>query len=127
MKHSMTLKVYYEDTDAGAVMYHASHIRFMERARTELLASMGVDIARLQASGYYFVVTHIDIKYKAPAYLGDVLTVTAEIEETRKVSLTLRQEILRGETTIAQGLVSIAYKDRNRLLRLPPEILSQAG
>ena len=81
MKHSMEIKVYYEDTDAGGVMYHASHIRFMERARTEFLSQFGTSVEALHNSGLYFVVTRINIRYRQPARLGDLLTVTAETEK----------------------------------------------
>jgi len=127
MKHTITTKVYYEDTDAGGVMYHASHIRFMERARTEFIDQLGTSIAELHSKGLFFVVTHIDIYYRAPAYLGDTLTVSAEVSEVRNVSMSLKQEIHKGDTLVAKATVTIAHKDKERLVRLPAVILSRFG
>lgn len=127
MTHTITQKVYLEDTDAGGVMYHASHIRFMERARTELIGTLGTSLSELHKKGLFFVVTHIDISYRAPAFLGDVLTISAEAAEAKRVSMKIRQEMKRGETLIAEATVTIAMKDRERLVRLPKEILARLG
>jgi len=125
MKHSINQTVYLEDTDAGGIMYHASHIRFMERARTELIGTMGTSVAELQQKGIFFVVTHIDIYYRAPSFLGDVLTVSAEVAEVKRVSMTIKQEIRNADKLVADALVTIAMKDRHRLVRIPPEILDR--
>jgi len=127
MKHTIATKVYYEDTDAGGVMYHASHIRFMERSRTEFIDQLGTTVAELQKNGLFFIVTHIDIYYRAPAYLGDTLTVSTEIAELKKVSMSLKQEITRGDTLVAEATITIALTDKERLIRLPAGILSQLG
>ena len=127
MKHTITQKVYLEDTDAGGIMYHASHIRFMERARTEFIGTLGTSIEELHQQGLFFVVTHIDIHYKAPSFLGDVLTISAEVTELRRVSMTMRQEIRNGDSLVASALVTIAMKDRHSLVRIPKEILRRLG
>ena len=127
MKHTITQKVYLEDTDAGGIMYHASHIRFMERARTEFIGTLGTSIAELHQQGLFFVVTHIDIHYKAPSFLGDVLTISAEVAEVKRVSMTLRQEIRNGDRLAASARVTIAMKDRHRLVRIPQEIIRRLG
>jgi len=123
MKHAITQKVYLEDTDAGGIMYHASHIRFMERARTEFIGMLGTSIEDFHQKGLFFVVTHIDIHYKSPSFLGDVLTISAEVTDVRRVSMTMRQEIRHGDTLVASAIVTIAMKNRQRLVRIPPEIL----
>ena len=125
MTHTITQKVYLEDTDAGGVMYHASHIRFMERARTEFIAQLDTSVAELHNKGLFFVVTHIDIYYRAPAYLGDTLTVSAEVSEVRNVSMSLKQEIRKGDSLVAEATVTIAMKDKERLVRLPAGLLSR--
>ena len=125
MRHVITTKVYYEDTDAGGVMYHASHVRFMERARTEVIDQLGTSVAELHSKGLFFIVTHIDIHYRAPAYLGDTLTVSAETSEVRNVSMSLKQEIRRGNTLVADATVTIALTDKERLVRMPAGLLSR--
>jgi acyl-CoA thioester hydrolase len=127
MKHTITQKVYLEDTDAGGIMYHAGHIRFMERARTEFIGTLGTSVVEFQERGVFFVVTHIDIHYKAPSFLGDVLTVSAEVVNLKRVSMTIRQEIKKGEKLVASAMVTIAMKDRDRLIRIPGDILSGLG
>lgn len=119
----MKIKVYYEDTDAGGVMYHASHIRFMERARTDFLAAEGLDIAAYQARGQYFVVSHVDIHYRAPVHLGEVLDVTAEIKEAGRASMTVRQTMRRDGALVAEADITIVFRDARGIVRLPDEML----
>ena len=121
MAHSFTLKVYYEDTDAGGVVYYANYLRFMERARTEYLAERGVDVAALHNEGKFLVVTHVDISYRQPARLGDSLDVTTEVEDARTVKVTLRQQVLRAGTLLVDALLTFACIDREgKPQRLPP-------
>ena len=125
MRHEIQVKVYYEDTDAGGVMYHASHIRFMERARTEFMDQFETTIAELHHSGIYFVVTHIDIKYKASVKLGETVTVSAEVNRLKGASMVIRQEITRGDELIAEAMVTIASRNKDGIVRLPPFIPEQ--
>lgn len=67
MDHRIKVKIYYEDTDAGGVVYYANYLRYMERARTEFLAEHGINVAEHHHHGNFFVVTHVDIRYKRPA------------------------------------------------------------
>ncbi len=121
MAHSFPLKVYYEDTDAGGVVYYANYLRFMERARTEYLAERGVDVAGLHNEGKFLVVTHLDISYRQPARLGDRLDVTTAVEDARTVKVTLRQQVLREGTLLVDALLTFACIDREgKPLRLPP-------
>ena len=84
------MKVYYEDTDAGGVVYYANYLRFMERARTEYLAELGVSVSELHDQGRLLVVTHVDISYRHPARLGENLEVTTEVEDAGIVKVSLR-------------------------------------
>lgn len=130
MRHEIQVKVYYEDTDAGGVMYHASHIRFMERARTEFMDSLGTSIAEMHNSGIFFVVTHIDISYRAPVKLGETLTVSAWVHRLKGASMVLRQEITRGDMLIAEAFVTIASRNNKGITPLPsfiPEALKGSG
>jgi acyl-CoA thioester hydrolase len=110
--HSFTVKVYYEDTDAGGVVYHANYLRFMERARTEYLAGQGVSVAELHDQGRFLVVTHVDLRYRRPARLGETLEVRTTVEEARTVKITLRQQVLRGEELLVDALITFACIDR---------------
>jgi acyl-CoA thioester hydrolase len=106
------VRVYWEDTDGGGIVYYANYLKFMERARTELLRSVGVDQSRLaQEQGLVFAVVAANIEYRAPARLDDLLLVTCVVTEESRVSCTFSQEIYRerldgelmtrGETRVA--------------------------
>lgn len=123
MDISTKVKVYYEDTDAAGVVYYANYLRYMERARTELFARLGIDVADYHNRGYFFPIVHVDIHYKRPARLGDILDITADITELKKASLTLRQCVFRGEAVIAEAFVTVACIDKNGRPRRLPEIL----
>ncbi len=123
MTDSLKIKVYYEDTDAGGVVYHANYLRYFERARTEFLAKGGVSIAELHRRGRFFTVVHVDIKYRRPAFLGDVLEVTTEMEEVRQASMTARQQVIKDGTVIAEAHVTVAcVNEDGRPQRLPEEM-----
>ena len=91
------VRVYYEDTDAGGVVYYANYLKFLERARTEWLRSLGVDQARLMAEDRrIFVIVSVQIDYLKPARFNDELTVTVQASDIRKLSLWFDQEVRRG-------------------------------
>lgn len=91
------MRVYYEDTDAGGVVYYANYLKFLERARTEWLRSLGVDQARLMAEDRrIFVIVSVQIDYLKPARFNDELTVTVQADTRKKMSLTFDQEVRRG-------------------------------
>jgi acyl-CoA thioester hydrolase len=122
---TLTIKIYYEDTDAGGVVYYANYLRFMERARTEYLAEKGIDVAEYHNNGYFFPVIHVDIHYKKPARLGDVIEVTADLIEMTHATVTFRQNIFRDDTLLVEStvkLVCITMDGKPR--RLPPEFTS---
>lgn len=127
MRHTMRVKVYYEDTDASGLMYHASHIRLMERARTDLLAERGISVAQLHERGLFFVVTRIDIRYRSPARLGDMLTVEAELKTMKRVSMDINQRIIKGEAVVAEAIITIAMRDSEGLVRIPEGISGGLG
>lgn len=103
------MRVYYEDTDAGGVVYHAQYLNFMERARTEWLRELGFDQTRLATEqGIMFVAHEVQIKFAKPARLNDLLQVTASVESARYFSLIFAQKILRDKEIITRASVSIA-------------------
>src|SRR6266571_8328303 len=95
-RHVLAVRVYYEDTDFSKIVYHASYLRFMERGRTNYLRLIGADHRALfeqaaaEAPGFAFVVRHMDIAFRKPAFMDDVLTVLTAPEEVKGASITLR-------------------------------------
>ena len=88
------VRVYWEDTDAGGIVYYANYLKFMERARTEWLRAIGVDQVQLKdAHGLMFVVVDVEAHYRKPARYGDQLQVTCKVSETTRASITLDQEV----------------------------------
>jgi acyl-CoA thioester hydrolase len=109
---TLPVRVYFQDTDAGGVVYHASYVNFMERARTEWLRSFGFTNAGLMKElGVVFVVRSLKLDYLKPALLDDLLSVSAHLKEIGRSRVTLHQTMMRGEEILVEGeihLVSIA-------------------
>ena len=106
------VRVYYEDTDAGGVVYHTSYIRFLERARTEWLRSLGYSQARLvEEIGLVFSVVSLEVKYLLPARLDDLLQVRCSVEQGGGASVNFQQVIHRGEQELVRGTVVVACLD----------------
>jgi len=89
------LRVYIEDTDAGGIVFYANYLRYMERARSEWLRSLGYDQQSLMEEGVRFVVRDLNIRYRKPAVLDETLIVTADVAEITKAGLTLNQRVIR--------------------------------
>ena len=119
------MRVYYQDTDAGGVVYHAQYLSFMERARSELLIAASIDLARFcERHGLLFLVHQITVKYRAPARLNELLSVTAEVAKMGRASLVFRQQVERGADLLVEADVTVALVDRGRMLptRMPEEL-----
>jgi acyl-CoA thioester hydrolase len=119
------LRVYFEDTDAGGIVYYANFLRFFERCRTEWLRALGVEQTALAArSGLQFVVASAKVDFVRPARLDDTLTVTARIAELARSYLVFEQQALRGAELLARATVKVACVDTRRLApaRLPAEL-----
>ena len=107
------MRVYYEDTDFGGVVYYANYLRFFERARTEWLRSLGVDHQGLaREAGLQFVVRRAEIEFLRGAQLDDELQITVELAGRKRTYLMLKQQALRGEEPMAVALVQAACIDR---------------
>lgn len=106
---SFPIQVYWEDTDAGGIVYHANYIRYMERARSEWLRQLGFaqNAQRQRDDGVLFVVADIAIKYHRSAELEDSLVVTTEIERLGRASITFIQKVLRGDELITSAKVRV--------------------
>ena len=122
---SIQLRVYYQDTDAGGVVFHGQYFAFMERARTELLNALGYDLARFAEShGVLFMVHSLAATFHAPARLNELVSVSAEVAKMQRASLVFRQRIERGSQLLVEGEVTVALVDRARLkpTRMPQEL-----
>jgi acyl-CoA thioester hydrolase len=121
------VRVYWEDTDAGGVVYHASYVRYLERARTEWLRELGLAQAQMaEQEGVLFSVIELDIKYLRPARLDDLLQVVCSAKVTGGASVQFEQRIVRGENEIiAQGSVRVACLDAKlwKPQRLPAALM----
>lgn len=122
--HSLGLRVYYEDTDAGGIVYHANYLRFAERARTEMMRGLGVDqVALREKWGMSFVVRELSARYHASARLDDALEVVTELRRLGAASITLRQTVTRADATLVTMDVNLAVIGANlRPTRLPRAI-----
>jgi acyl-CoA thioester hydrolase len=106
------VRVYWEDTDAGGVVFYANYLKFFERARTEWLRSLGVEQQALrEATGAIFVVGETSVRYLRPARLDDLLQVTAALRETGRASMTIAQQAWRGDELLAEGDIRIGCVD----------------
>ena len=122
-------RVYWEDTDAGGVVYYANYLRFMERARTEWLRSLGVeqDVTRAE-QGIIFVVVAVEIRFRSPARFNDALEVSVTVPEWKNASLTFAQEILRNSEVLCSATIRVASVDANTLKPRPlPHGLNKAA
>lgn len=123
MSNRMKIKVYYEDTDAGGVVYYGKYLGYLERARTELLAAHGVIVSEFHRNGIYFVVVRVEIDYKRPARLGDIVEITTEVVERRNASMTLKQQVFKDDALLVEALVTFACVDqRGKPIRLPANL-----
>ncbi len=103
---TLPVRVYYQDTDAGGVVYHSTYLDFMERARYEWLRDMGFDIHSLvQVHKVIFMVRSLNIEYFKPALLDDLLHITAQAAEIGRSRITLSQHVLRGAVTLVSATV----------------------
>jgi acyl-CoA thioester hydrolase len=127
--HVFALRVYYEDTDAGGVVYYANYLRFAERARTEMLRQAGIgQQALLEGDGLGFTVRRCAIEYLKPARLDDLLDVLTQVVEARGARLRLAQTVRRASDDLARLDVEIACVDRaGRPRRLPDALVSAFG
>lgn len=128
--HTWSIRVYWEDTDAGGIVYYANYLKFFERARTEWLRSLGLEQQALrQQTGGMFVVSAAEIRYLQPARLDDRLEIRTWVQELRRASLTLQQQAWRlgdNPCQLCAGAVHIGwvYGDTMRPGRLPAAVIA---
>jgi acyl-CoA thioester hydrolase len=122
----MEFRIYYEDTDAGGVVYHANYLAYFERGRTEYLRERGLAVADLAERGYIFPVVRLEITYRSPAVLDDLVKVETEVLEVGKASFVLGQQVVRAVDgrVLADGRVTlVCTSSAMKARRLPGELL----
>lgn len=111
-EHRFALTVYFEDTDAYGIVYYANYLRFIERARSDMIRAFGVDQAsELDRSGSAYAVVEVAIRYLKPARLGDDLLVVSRIAQVRASSVDIQQRVMRGPELVADAKVKAAFLD----------------
>jgi len=120
------VRVYFEDTDAGGIVYHARYLQFLERARTEWLRELGFNQSELKQQGVVFVVRDMQINWLSPALLDDALQVSVKIEKVKKASFIMTQQILLGDEKKLKASVTIACLNSQTLkpLAIPLSIIA---
>lgn len=119
--HHFPIRVYYEDTDLGGIVYYANYLKFIERGRSEWLRGLGIDQRALKVdAGLVFVVRRVEADYLRPAHFDDLLTVITQCQEIGGASLTLRQSVLReSELLFDATVVLVCLNAKGRASRLP--------
>ena len=122
------VRVYYEDTDAGGVVFYANYLKFYERARTEMLRDMGFEQDELIAQeAVIFVVRSVQVDYLKPAKFNNMLNVSAELSLVKSASLTFEQTIMCGQELLSKATIRIACLDSTTMRpKLIPDLLKQA-
>jgi len=125
--HRYALRVYYEDTDAGGVVYHANYLRWFERARSDLLALLNIDqAAALGAGEGAYTVAEASLKYLHPARLGDAVTIETRAEAVGRASATLRQTAWRDQIRLTDASVRVGFVGPDGRPRRQPQAWHQA-
>ena len=124
-KSRLTVRIYYEDTDCGGVVYYANYLRYFERARTEYLRERGVDLGAWAEKGLYFVVSRVEMDYKAPARYSDLLEIETAVTGRSKASMTFSHTVRdQNGRLIASSVVILVCVSSGRPQRLPDEIIA---
>ena len=123
-RHEVSIRVYYEDTDLAGIVYYATYLRFIERARTEWVRGLGVDQGALKRDqGIVFAVRRVEADYLQPARFDDLLTVTTQLVDLGGARIELRQDVLRGdELLFTANVVLVCLLDTGRAARMPANL-----
>ena len=118
--HHFALRVYFEDTDVAGIVYYTNYLKYMERARSDMLRCAGVDQrAALEAGEGVYVVAEAHIKYRGPARLDDDLVVLSRLVEVRAASCLIHQRVMRGHDMLADATITAAFLGEGRPKRQP--------
>ncbi|NJC04543.1 acyl-CoA thioester hydrolase [Sphingomonas kaistensis] len=109
-EHRFALTVYFEDTDTAGIVYYANYLKFMERARSDMLRAAGIDQrATLEAGTGVYAVAEANVRYLRPARLGDDLLIISTVEDVRAASVRIQQRVIRAGETLAEGRITAAF------------------
>jgi len=124
--HEIKIRIYYEDTDCGNIVYYANYLRYMERGRAELLRELGLELANFHEQDTMFPVVEANLKYKQSARYNDLLTVITFAKEISGASMVFQSDIYRDETLLVSGDVKVACVKQSTGMprRVPAEIMS---
>jgi acyl-CoA thioester hydrolase len=125
MSSSIRVKIYYEDTDAAGVVYYANYLKYLERARTEFLLEKGIDVAEYHTKGCLFAVVDVDIHYKRPAKLGEIIEVTTDIIDMTHATISIKHRIVRDNNLLVEANIRLACLDPNGKPRRIPDEMKQ--
>lgn len=121
-EHRFALSVYFEDTDAYGIVYYANYLKFMERARSDMIRAVGVDqAAELNRSGSAYAVVEVDIRYRRPGRLGDDLVVVSTVDAVHAASVHIQQRVMRGTELLTEARVVAAFLDGEGRPRRQPK------
>jgi len=121
-EHRFALSVYFEDTDTAGVVYYANYLKFMERARSDMLRAVGIDQQEmLRGDGSAYFVVHVDCRYRKPARLNDDLQVVSTVEQVRASSVDVHQRVMRGDELLTDARVTAAFLDGQGRPRRQPK------
>jgi acyl-CoA thioester hydrolase len=126
----MNIRVYYEDTDCGGVVYYANYLKYFERARTHYLEERGLSIVDLLKEGIEFRVTHAEVRYRSAATYGESLTIDTTLSANRRISITFSHRIreLTSQRLIVEGSATLVTVDSHgKVKRLAPSFLEALG
>lgn len=126
IESNLPVRVYYEDTDAGGVVYYVNYLKFMERARTEMLRRAGVEQTKLARENILFVVHSASVRYLLPARLDDELLVCTQVSEKSKTSLIFKQQILKDQLLLCEGQIKVVCvrADTFKPCAIPKELIT---
>ena len=120
--HRFALRVYFEDTDVAGIVYYANYLRFMERARSDMLRAVGIDQRAVMERGEgVYAVAEVAIKYRGSARLDDDLVVLSEVRAVRAAACVIHQRVMRGGEILTEATVTAAFIDEGRPKRQPRE------
>jgi acyl-CoA thioester hydrolase len=120
-----TIRVRYAETDRMGLLHHANYLIYFEQARIDLLRQMGGSYRELEDQGYLLVLVKVEVKYKAPAYFDDTLTIRTTVTRTSPIRLEHKYEVFRDGKVIAEGATTLGCVDREGKLQPMPEWLSE--
>lgn len=125
--HHLPIRVYFEDTDFSGLVYHANYLRYMERARSDMLRVAGADQKAAYDSGEgVYAVAELSIKYLRPAHYDDALLVISRIDQLRAASVAIHQRVMLGDQTLTDARVTAAFLSRERRPKRQPKVWIEA-